>query len=125
MEQISFEEPNTKFKSIKEITSGWFDKDFLDIVFGLKQLDFSDDSVDKISDLRKKGITKIFGRFNGEVYEAELTEDSKIRTAHDGKKYDSLSAAAGAICGYQENGWRWWRYQKDDGYHRLEDLRSQ
>lgn len=122
LSQISFEEPNTKFKSIKEITSEWCDKDFLDIVFGVKQLNYSDDSGDPISDLRKKGITQIFGKLKGEMYEAELTEDSKIRTVHDGKEYDSLSTAASAICGYPVNGWRWWRYLKENGYHRLEGL---
>jgi hypothetical protein len=124
LSQISFEESNTKFTSIEEITSEWCDKQFLDCVFGIEQRRYSDDSGDPISELRKKGITQIFGRLKGERYEAELTEDSKIRTLHDGKEYESLSTAASAICGYPVNGWRWWRYLKGDSYCRLEDLRD-
>lgn len=124
LNQISFEETNKKFTSIEEITYEWFDKDFLDAVIGVKHVSYSDDAGDPISELRKKGITRIFGRLRGEKYEAELTEDSKIKTLHDRKEYDSLSTAASAICGYQVNGWRWWRYRKEDSYRPIEEMRE-
>lgn len=92
--QINFDkEANKGDWPIEEITFTWFDKDFLDYLFGIEDLHerFTDDSEDPISELRKKGITRIFGKLKGQKYEAELTEDSKIRTLHDGEEYGSLN----------------------------------
>jgi hypothetical protein len=125
--QINFEpeeEPNTKDWPIEEIASGWFGKDFLEYLFGIEDLlaRCPDVSGGAISELRKKGVTRIFGQLKGERYEAELTEDSKVRTLHDGKEYDSLSAAASSVCGYPVNGKIWWRYLKGEVYCPLKDL---
>jgi len=126
LDLISFEEPNLKYASIQEVTSDWFDKDFLEVAFGIKQIGDSDNSgKSSISELKKKGIAKIYGFHEERTYEAELTDDSKVKTLHDGKEYDSLSAAASAIRGYNENGWRFWKYRDEDGhYHPLRDLRD-
>lgn len=117
LELIGFEKE--KFTSIHKITSEWFDKDFLEVVLGIKELISSDDSSDLISELRKIKLYKVYGLHQGKRYEAEITEDSKIKTLHNGIKYDSLSAAASEIRGYQENGWRFWKYKYGDDYVRL------
>jgi len=125
--QINFgpdEETSTKDWPIDEITSDWFSKDFLEYLFGIEDLlaRCPDVSGGPISELRKKGVTRIFGQLKGERYEAELTEDSKVRIFHDGKEYDSLSAAASSVCGYPVNGKIWWRYLKGEVYCPLRDL---
>ena len=125
--QINFEpeeEPNTKDWPIEQITSDWFGKDFLEYLFGIEDLlaRCPDVSGGPISELRKKGITRIFGKLKGQMYTAELTENSKVRTLNDGKEYDSLSVAASTICGYPVNGKTWWRYLEGEVYCQLKDL---
>jgi hypothetical protein len=124
LDLISFEEPKMKYASIQEVTSKWFDKDFLEVAFGIKQISDFNDSADSISELRKKGITKIFGFHDAETYEAELTDDSKVKILRNGEEYTSLSAAASAIRGYPENGWRFWKYLDKDEYRPLKTLRD-
>ena len=114
LELIGFEKE--KLASIHEVTSDWFDKRFLEIVLGITPPSRLDDSADLISELRKSNLRKIFGRHRGKMYEAEITENSKVRTLHDGKVHDSLSAAASEIRGYQENGWRFWKYKYRERY---------
>lgn len=117
LELIGFEKE--KFTSIHKVTSEWFDKEFLEIVLGIKQPISNDDSADLISELRKHKLYRIYGLHQGKRYEAEITEDSKIKTLHDGIEYDNLSAAASEIRGYQENGWRFWKYKYGNDYVRL------
>lgn len=124
LHQISFEEPNIKFASIHEVTSQWFEKNFLEIVFGIKQIGDLDDYANSIDRLRKMGVSQVFGFHKEQMYKAELTDVSKVKTLHDGKEYDSLSAAASAIRGYQENGWRFWKYKNKENYYPLGKLRD-
>lgn len=124
LDLIGFEEPNIKYVSVHEVTSKWFDKNFLEVVFGIKQINNSNSSTDSIYELRNKGVLQVHGFHKGRMYEAELTNNSKIKTLHDGKEYDSLSAAATAVRGYQENGWRFWRYKDRDKYPQLITLRN-
>lgn len=122
LDLIGFEEE--KFASIHEVTSKWFDKEFLEVALGIKQIGSLNDSTDSIYELKKKGVIRIFGYHKGQMYEAEITDASKVKTLHDGEEYTSLSAAASAIRGYQENGWRFWKYKDEDGYHPLTKLRD-
>ncbi|MHC3129233.1 MAG: DUF2924 domain-containing protein [Candidatus Bathyarchaeota archaeon] len=121
---IGFEEPNIKYVSVHEVTAKWFCKDFLEVVFGIKQINNSNSSTDSIYELRTKGVLRVYSFHKGRMYEAELTDNSKVKTLHDGKEYDSLSAAARAVSGYQENGWRFWKYKDGDKYPRLMALRT-
>ncbi len=51
---------------------------------------------------------RIFGRHKGNQYEGQLLRGWRVQ--FDGKTYDTPSAAAVHIIGYNVNGWRWWRY---------------
>jgi len=124
LDYIGFEEPDIKFVSIHEVTSKWFDKDFLEVVFGIKEIDDSNGSKESIYELRNKGVHRIYGFHKGQMYTAELTDNSKVKTLHNGEEYDSLSAAASAIRGYQENGWRFWRCKYKENYPQLMTLRN-
>jgi hypothetical protein len=126
--QISFDkEANKGDWPIEEITFTWFGKDFLDYLFGNKDLTerLPDNSEGPIAELRKKGIKRIYSKFNGQMFEAELTEDSKIRTLNNGEQYGSLSKAAKSICGYEVNGKLWWRYLNGSIYRPVAELLQQ
>lgn len=114
LELIGFEKE--KFTSIHKVSSEWFDKDFLEVVLGIKQPTISDESADLLSAFTER---KLYGFHQGKKYEAEITEDHKIKTLHDRVEYTSLSAAASAIRGYLVNGWRFWKYKYRDSYVQL------
>ena len=129
---ISYEDASLKETNINEVTENWFDKDFLDVVFGLRpEIDPRNlypaktevqEQEGEIGKLRARGIRKIYGFHKGTMYEAALTDASKVMTS-DGKEYNSLSAAATSIRGYSENGWRFWKYWENDSLRSLSRLR--
>ena len=120
---------DTRFTSVEKITSEWFDKDFLETTLGIKKVDspeLQERSAETIRELRDMGIDHIFAFHEGNQYKAEITENYEVLTLHDNKKYQSLSKAASAIRGYNENGWRFWKYKdNEDKYIPLEELRTE
>ncbi|KAA0216309.1 MAG: DUF2924 domain-containing protein [Leptolyngbya sp. PLA3] len=62
--------------------------------------------------------------YKGEEYKARLLPSGTIR--HDGRAYDSPSAAAEAIRKKPTNGWTFWRMEDSRGeWSRLSDFRGQ
>ncbi len=53
----------------------------------------------------------IFRRYKGKEYRALLLEDFRVQV--NGKIYGSPAAAATAVSGHNENGWRIWRYKHE------------
>jgi len=50
----------------------------------------------------------IFRRYKGQLYEGRLLKGWRVQ--HNGKVYNTPSAAAVFISGHPENGWRMWKY---------------
>ena len=78
---------------------------------------------------------KIFAKFKGKNFSAEIDKDGFI--IFEGKRYTSLSVAAGIICAklsgepkdglpYRRiNGWTFWRYIDSDGNRKkVDELRK-
>ena len=72
-----------------------------------------------IKNLIDAGILKvdqvIYGWYRDKRYEARILRDGKIKLAHNGSEYDSLSAAGTGILHYAVDGWTWWHTTKEDG----------
>jgi hypothetical protein len=68
---------------------------------------------------------KIHGEYRGELYEAEILEDGRIRIINDGSIHTSLSKAAFHITKKGTNGWYWWKYKDEEGReHEIDELRQ-
>ncbi len=98
----------------------------------------SEDSINKIinavkitisfKDLIDAGIIKegekIFGKYKGKDYIAEIMDDGSLY--YDGEIYDTPSKIAEKITNTQQNGWRWWKYKDEHGNVKLiDELRNE
>ncbi|MDT7943075.1 MAG: hypothetical protein RQ985_00760 [Dehalococcoidia bacterium] len=65
----------------------------------------------------------VIGEAGGRSYRGLLHRDGAVEV--DGRRYPSPSAAAVAILGYAQNGWRFWRYRDASGVmHPIDRLRE-
>jgi len=68
---------------------------------------------------------KLHRRYKGELYEAEILEDGRIRVINDGTVHTSLSRAADHITKSSVDGWHWWKYRDKEGHeHEIDELRQ-
>lgn len=64
----------------------------------------------------------VFRRYKGEFYSGQLLKGWRIQL--NGEVYRSPSAAAVAISGHSEDGWRVWRYvDESNNDHQIDRLR--
>lgn len=68
---------------------------------------------------------RLYRRYRGTLYEAEILEDGRIRIINDGTVHTSLSKAAVHITKSATNGWHWWKYKDKEGQeHNINELRQ-
>ncbi len=65
----------------------------------------------------------VVGEAGGRAFRGLLHRDGTVEV--DGRRYPSPSAAAVALVGYAQNGWRFWRYRDPMGaLHPIDRLRE-
>ncbi len=61
---------------------------------------------------------------DGKLYEAIITAQGGVKTLPDGKHFNSLSMAAKHFTGGNINGWKWWKFNDQNGNEYIfDDLR--